>query len=40
VYAEVKQMLDNDGYLVTDESGEINFRSPIIREYWFNKYVK
>ncbi len=40
VYAEVKQMLVNDGYLMETEDGEIVFRSPIIREYWFNKYVK
>lgn len=40
VYAEVKQMLDNDGYLMSDKSGNIFFRSPIIREYWFSKYVQ
>jgi hypothetical protein len=40
VYAEVKQMLDNDGYLVTNQAGDISFRSPIIRQYWFNKYMR
>lgn len=40
IYAEVKQMLDNDGYLMSDPNGNIFFRSPIIREYWFSKYVQ
>jgi hypothetical protein len=40
VYAEVKQMLDNDGYLVTSHAGDITFRSPIICQYWFNKYIR
>lgn len=40
VYSEVRQMLDTDGYLMEDDKGNIIFRSPIIRQYWFNKFVK
>ncbi|MBR5892111.1 MAG: ATP-binding protein [Bacteroidaceae bacterium] len=40
VLAEVKQMLENDGYLMETGEGEIVFRSPIIRQYWFTKFVK
>lgn len=40
VYSEVRQMLDTDGYLMEDDNGNIIFRSPIIRQYWFNKFVK
>lgn len=39
-YAEIRQMLENDGYLMETENGEIDFRSPIIRQYWFVKFVK
>lgn len=38
-YAIVKQMLESDGYIVQDTKG-IHFRSPIIREFWYNKYVR
>lgn len=38
-YATVKQMLEADGYIVQEE-GKIYFRSPIIREFWFNKYIR
>ena len=40
VYAELRQMLDNDGYLMESNQGDIVFRSPIIRQYWYNKFVK
>lgn len=40
VYAEVRQMLGNDGYIMETEDGDIVFRSPIIRQYWFNKFVR
>lgn len=40
VYAEVRQMLENDGYLMDTDKGDVVFRSPIIRQYWFNKFVK
>lgn len=40
VYAELRQMLDNDGYLMESSQGDIVFRSPIIRQYWYNKFVK
>ena len=38
-YSTVKQMLESDGYIVQEE-GKIYFRSPIIREFWFNKYIR
>lgn len=38
-YATVKQMLESDGYIVQDAKG-IHFRSPIIREFWYNKYIR
>lgn len=40
IYAEVRQLLENDGYLMETAEGEVVFRSPIIREYWFTKFVK
>lgn len=40
VYSEVRQMLDTDGYLMEDDKGNITFRSPVIRQYWFNKFVR
>lgn len=40
VYAEVRQMLENDGYLMETGEGQVVFRSPIIRQYWFTKFVK
>jgi hypothetical protein len=40
IFSEVKQMLENDGYLVTDKAGFVAFRSPVIQAYWYNKYVR
>lgn len=38
-YAVIKRMLETDGYIIQDENG-IHFRSPIIREFWFNRYIQ
>lgn len=40
IYAEIRQMLENDGYIMETKEGEIVFRSPIIRQYWLTKFVK
>lgn len=37
-YAAIKRMLETDGYIIQDGNG-IHFRSPIIREFWFNRYI-
>ncbi|GHT04515.1 ATP-binding protein [Bacteroidia bacterium] len=33
------KMLKNDGYLIED-SGKYAFRSPLLRDFWYNKYIK
>jgi uncharacterized protein len=33
-------MLDNDGYILDDEGGFYRFRSPLLRDFWFNRYMK
>lgn len=38
-YAVIKRMLETDGYIIQDENG-IHFRSPIIQEFWFNRYIQ
>lgn len=38
-YSNIKRMLETDGYIVQDDTG-IHFRSPIIQEYWFNRYIQ
>lgn len=38
--SNVKQMLERDGYIMPKEDDSIVFRSPIIRDYWFKKFVK
>ena len=38
--SNVRQMLERDGYIMSIEDGSIVFRSPIIRDYWFKKFVK
>lgn len=38
-YSNIKRMLEADGYITQDNRG-IHFRSPIIREYWFTRYVQ
>jgi uncharacterized protein len=32
-------MLTNDGYLI-EEDGLYQFRSPLLRDFWFNRFVK
>lgn len=39
-FSSVRKMLENDGYLMQDASGEELFRSPVIKEYWFQNFVK
>ncbi len=39
ILSEVFSMLENDGYIITNDSVR-SFQSPIIREYWFNKFAK
>lgn len=39
-YSTVKQMLEDDGYIIQEPTGEIHFRSPIIQEFWINRYLK
>jgi nucleoside-triphosphatase THEP1 len=33
-------MLSNDGYLNQDQNGKFLFRSPFLRDYWFNKFIR
>lgn len=33
-------MLKNDGYLIDDENGLYRFRSPLLRDFWFNRFIK
>ena len=40
IYSEVRQMLETDGYIMENTDGDIVFRSPVIRQYWFYKFVK
>lgn len=37
--ATILHMLDNDGYL-TEENNLYLFRSPLIRDFWFNRFVR
>lgn len=37
--AKLLHMLKNDGYLM-EEGGSYMFRSPLIRDFWFNRFVK
>ncbi len=37
--AKLLKMLINDGYLIED-SGKYLFRSPLLRDFWFNRFVK
>lgn len=38
--SRVLSMLQTDGYLVTTAANNYLFRSPLIRDYWFNKFVR
>jgi len=33
-------MLSNDGYLFQGESKKFLFRSPLLKDYWFNKFIR
>lgn len=37
--SKVLEMLENDGYILKNASIRA-FRSPLLRDYWFNKYVQ
>lgn len=37
--SKVLEMLENDGYILKNASIRV-FRSPLLRDYWFNKYVQ
>ena len=39
VLSEVMKMLENDGYIIKKNSIRA-FRSPLLRDYWFNKFVQ
>ena len=39
IVSELLYMLKNDGYLM-EESRRYRFRSPLLREFWFNRFVK
>jgi len=39
VLAKLLDMLKNDGYLV-EHDGKCNFRSPLLRDFWSNRYVR
>jgi hypothetical protein len=34
------RMLANDGYLLQQEKGNFVFRSPLLKDYWFNKFIR
>lgn len=36
----VLAMLINDGYLIDNENGKYSFRSPLLRDFWHNRFVK
>ena len=33
-------MLKNDGYIIDAHSGKYTFRSPLLRDFWFNRFAK
>ena len=37
--SKVLEMLENDGYILKKDSLRV-FRSPLLRDYWFNKFVE
>ena len=39
ILSKVLEMLENDGYILKIDSIRI-FRSPLLRDYWFNKFVQ
>lgn len=38
--ANLLKMLENDGYLFQNTKGSFIFRSPFLRDYWYNKFIK
>ena len=36
----ILRMLTNDGYLFQQENANFVFRSPLLKDYWFNKFVR
>ena len=39
ILAKLLYMLQNDGYIMED-NGKYIFRSPLLRDFWFNRYVR
>ena len=39
ILSKVLEMLENDGYILKKDSIRV-FRSPLLRDYWFNKFVQ
>lgn len=39
-FSQVRQMLETDGYIMSTNDGTTVFRSPVIRDYWFKKYIR
>jgi hypothetical protein len=39
ILSKVLEMLENDGYILKMDSIR-TFRSPLLRDYWFNKFVQ
>lgn len=37
--SKILEMLENDGYIIKKDSIR-TFRSPLLRDYWFNKFVQ
>ena len=37
--SKVLRMLENDGYIMKKEAVRV-FRSPLLRDYWFNTFVQ
>ncbi len=40
VLGQILGMLINDGYLHQDQKGKFLFRSPLLRDYWYNKFIR
>jgi len=37
---DLLRMLTNDGYLIQDENDNFGFRSPLLKKYWYYKFLK
>jgi uncharacterized protein len=40
IISKVLYMLKNDGYLIDTNDSKYAFRSPLLRDFWFNRFVK